>query len=168
MQEMSKKGSTISLRGSGFEFLVTLLSPATGNGTMELLSTTSQSCSICTAFTLWPEDFAALAKYLGDHLSNISQDSHTFLRYDMSFQLQALQGEYDNPGSEHDGTFSLRVMLNIGNAQDGTRLYAGLEGGVTVQACRGFIHDLGRLAKAPTSIVGHEPAVAKPGREDRK
>jgi hypothetical protein len=95
-------------------------------------------------------DLHRLAHYLEQHIDklqeNPDEESWTFMALD-GFQIQALAGDVV---SESDGYFTLRCMVNVGTSgHEGTNVYAGAEGAVTVKNTREFVASM-RAALAGT------------------
>lgn len=83
-------------------------------------------------------DLNRLVHYLEQHVRNLQQnpdeEAWVFVALD-AFQLQALAG---NVLSQSDGEFTLRCMVNVGRSEEGTNVYAGTEGVVSVEKIAHF------------------------------
>ncbi|HVG32468.1 MAG TPA: hypothetical protein VM911_05285 [Pyrinomonadaceae bacterium] len=86
------------------------------------------------------KDLHNLTQYLEQHLAKLAEtpnkESWTFVAGD-GFQLQAFEGSlFLEPASE----FTLRCMVNVGtSSEDGTSVYAGAEGVVTIKDTIAFV-----------------------------
>jgi len=115
--------------------------------------------SVPTCITL--SDLWRLAVYFEEHIERLRQnfdsESYTFAPMELGFQLQALEGEIHQ---EHDGEFSLRFLLNVGEgSKQNHRVYIGGESVVTLKSIRIFIASLHEaLAALSRSNVGARPA----------
>lgn len=102
------------------------------------------------------KDLHRLVSYFEEHIASLQVDpdseSYTFSTYGLGFQVQALAGEVRSPD---DGEFSMRFMVNVGQANvDASRTYVGGESVVTLANIQGFtsslqgvLADLGCIAK---------------------
>ena len=78
------------------------------------------------------KDLQRLNSYFDNHIENLKtkpiEDSFDFVNQDLDFILQALNGEIEG----NEGAFSIRFVLNIGNSEKKSRVYAGAEGAVSL------------------------------------
>jgi hypothetical protein len=95
-------------------------------------------------------DMRRLVHYLEEHISRLIEDaSHEsvpFVPLELGFQVQALAGDV---GSENEGDFTLRFLVNIGRSPvDGTGVYVGAESVIEVENVRAFAASLEALLPA--------------------
>lgn len=94
-------------------------------------------------------DMRKLATYFENHIARLQNDSSyyeafVFLNNYLGFEIQALDGEI---ASESDGSFTIRVMVNVGEAgelQD--RVYVGAESVIFLEDINNFIREIRSLA----------------------
>ncbi|MDF5719608.1 MAG: hypothetical protein PUP91_03760 [Rhizonema sp. PD37] len=94
--------------------------------------------SIPTIITL--KDLQSLITYFEQHITNLKSDpnskAHTFVTWDLGFQVEALSGDVF---SESEGVFTIRFMVNIGQADEkACSTYVGGEAMVTFANIRSF------------------------------
>ncbi|MBW4612033.1 MAG: hypothetical protein KME21_01880 [Desmonostoc vinosum HA7617-LM4] len=92
-------------------------------------------------------DLKRLVTYFEEHIAqlqeNPNRESYTFLTCDLGFQVQALSGEVRSP---HEGEFSIRFMVNVGqNNAEASRTYVGGESVVTLENIQSFTSSLQEL-----------------------
>jgi len=93
----------------------------------------------------WELALKILRDYLAKHIAALQNKTeiadYPFLGYDLGFQLQALHGELE--GGE--GEFGLRLLVNVGKSSAGSRVYAGAQSLVQVEAVRDLIQAISDL-----------------------
>lgn len=90
------------------------------------------------------KDLHRLVTYFEQHIASLRKDpnseAHTFVTYGLSFQIQALSGDIL---CEDEGVFTLRFMVNIGEAYEkASSTYVGGESMMTLANIRSFISSL--------------------------
>jgi hypothetical protein len=149
---------TITLEGVGFEWSITFekitseIEPEKmTNGFMTLkMQTVDQEQGLGpVAFDFFYNDLIRLADYFDHHITQLIQnswhDSDEFVNIDLDFQVQAMCGDVK---SNQEGEFTVRIMLNMGNASDGSSVYTGIEGCIDVVKCHAFVVNLRDFLKA--------------------
>lgn len=89
-------------------------------------------------------DLQRLGAYLEKHIAvliqNPESESEVFLDYGLSFQLQAFSGDVE---SENEGSFSIQVMVNLGQYNElSSRTYVGGLSVATVESIQNFISSI--------------------------
>lgn len=90
------------------------------------------------------KDLQRLVTYFEQHITTLREDpnseSHTFVTYNLDFQVQALSGDIL---SEGEGLFTIRFMVNVGQAHEkACSTYVGGESVVTFANIRSFTASL--------------------------
>lgn len=92
------------------------------------------------AHSISTKDLHRLIEYFEQHIVNIKKnpdiDSYAFVTYGLDFQIQALSGIVL---SDNEGSFSLQVLINVGQADEGaSRTYVGGESVVKFENVQKF------------------------------
>ncbi|HAX86839.1 MAG TPA: hypothetical protein DCY91_11415 [Cyanobacteria bacterium UBA11370] len=100
---------------------------------------------------IFVKDLKRLVSYFENHIESLKQNSSSesivFVDYGLGFELQASGGSVvSETGSETEGTFSLLVMVNIGQPEtESTRTYVGGESMVTLENIQSFISSVNQV-----------------------
>jgi len=91
-------------------------------------------------------EFVAMAKYLKDHLAQLSIDdnfeSPVFMPFECGFQLQAFNGSIE----DGEGAFSVQFLLNIGKDPiNRTDIYVGAWANMNIKNAQVFIQSVEEL-----------------------
>lgn len=142
--------NAISLVTSGYDFVVYVSSLVNSNDRLGIVTSLipNQHYKISPirskAKTIFLEDLKKFSLYLEEHLNNhLKDDSHIFMGYDCTFQIQALGGvisPYGNIPPEDGDMFTIRCLVNVTDTESTSFSdYFGGESTVTVGNCRKFI-----------------------------
>src|SRR5205085_9195235 len=78
-------------------------------------------------------------------LSSPDAESPTWVPLELELQIACLSGDAWYEENRLAGNFTIRVLLDVGHAQTGSRVYAGCEGTVAVEAIAHFCSGLANL-----------------------
>jgi len=150
----------ITLEGIGFEWIIKFerVTPegfTDGQMTLKMRPVGQERYLGCVQFSSSYNDLVALADHFDSHIKRLIQDpwsdSDVFVQYGLEFQVQALCGEV---GPDMEGDFTLRVMLGVDKATDGSTIYVGIEAVIDVAKCHAFVTKLRHFLKAWSSQQG--------------
>ncbi|HBL14577.1 MAG TPA: hypothetical protein DD379_24950 [Cyanobacteria bacterium UBA11162] len=100
---------------------------------------------------IFVKDLKRLVSYFENHIESLKQNSSSestvFIDYGLGFELQASGGSVvSETGSETEGTFTLLVMVNLGQPEtESPQTYLGGESIVTLENIRNFISSVNQL-----------------------
>lgn len=103
-----------------------------------------QSCKARSrAKPVYISQLQKLIPYLENHVAALVEkpghESHTFVTYDLSFQIQALSGEVR---SQNEGEFTIECLVNVGKPEGNPcSTYVGGEAVVTLKNLQEFTSD---------------------------
>jgi hypothetical protein len=137
---MSSECSIIA-KGFRADFVFESLS-INGSADLEIGISLTDSHRLATSARalIFDSDILRLADYFEAHINLLSGNpdtqSHIFTPLELSFQLQAMEGEVRE---DDDGEFSLRIMVNTTDpGGESDRVYVGCEGVIDVAHARHF------------------------------
>ena len=142
---------TMTLKAIGFEWSIRVdeiqsTKFIVGSMTLKMRPDTNEQILGTVCFSSSHNDLLRLADYFDQHITQLlhepGYESYVFVQYGLEFQVQALSGDVE---SKQDGDFMLRVMLNIGQATDESRIYVGVEGIIDIVECYTFVNQLRNL-----------------------
>ncbi|MBZ8179798.1 hypothetical protein [Oscillatoria salina] len=124
-------------------FLDTIVEFSTKVESVQKVSVRSQKFPMCF------DDLRRLSNYLKNHLQNIKNDpdyeSHTFVDYNLTYQIQALCGEY-SCSDYNENYFSICSMVNIvKRSPSSSAIYIGGESTISFLQTEEFILNLKKI-----------------------
>jgi len=157
MDEIDGSSKAATLNAGGFSVTISPSAPyrdaVLGRvffaGTVTVTSPLSQAPVLRTSIDCYLADLVRLREWLEAHVQEllVSPDceSPTWVSLELELQVTCLGGDVWHEEGRLAGDFTIRVLLMVGHAPDGSRVYAGFEGTVAVRAITHFARDLANL-----------------------
>jgi hypothetical protein len=121
-------------------------------GTVTLTSRVGQAPVLQTRIDCYLADLVRLCEWLEAHvqalLAKPDTESPSWAPLELEMEVTCLSGDAWHEDGRLAGGFTIRVLLEIGHAPNGTQVYGGFEGTVEVQAIADFTDSL-------TDLVAH-------------